>query len=659
MTALNRYFSVIAVLIMTCLPAMGQEADSSAEGDLKRAELLHSNYKFAKAEEYYSQALKHTTDSLQLLAIMDRILQCRNGESLMQYIVRPAAIASQTFRIEDFFLYLKDLENHSWIPIPNPFIQPSDNRQNPYYTAMYFPSGQDRIIYSAPDETGAWNIYTTTRKDSITWNVPELLSENILSGHNEIFPILSRDGRTLYFASDGLPGMGGYDLFYSRWDEETGEWGVPENMGFPYSSTGDDLIYIDSRDGKYSIIASNRETAGTDSIRIYVTEYIATPVKTPLAENESPLAIASFIHDIPASGAEEAAPADRQESAAPARDVRMDDYSKLMHELRRLQEEHQEKLDKIEESRRIYEKASESDREFLAGIIRDVENEALQIRKKIDQVSGEVRQIELRFLAEGIIPVVQEEASEQNEIADESPQQKSTPEYTFSRQSKGKIPYIIVETPEPEFDYSFKILGRNEGQFVEDNTLPEGVVYQIQFMVLSEHASVRDIRGMSPVFVTRMKSGKYLHTVGLFSTYQEAMSNLGKVRRNGFSDAMIIAYNNGKSIPVKTARTMENERVLSMPAKSDRTGSSSRPSSSGSSGEISYQVVLKGYGPALPSSILSAIRGATTKDLTKSGSDDDTVFTVGPFSERKDAEFLLKILEDLDIKNVSIESIKL
>lgn len=656
---MNRYFSVIAVLIMTCLPAMGQEADSSAEGDLKRAELLHSNYKFAKAEEYYSQALKHTTDSLQRLAIMDRILQCRNGESLMQYIVRPAAIASQTFRIEDFFLYLKDLENHSWIPIPNPFIQPSDNRQNPYYTAMYFPSGQDRIIYSAPDETGAWNIYTTTRKDSITWNVPELLSENILSGHNEIFPLLSRDGRTLYFASDGLPGMGGYDLFYSRWDEETGEWGVPENMGFPYSSTGDDLIYIDSRDGKYSIIASNRETAGTDSIRIYVTEYIATPVKTPLAENESPPAIASFIQDIPASGAEESAPADRQESAAPARDVRMDDYSKLMHELRRLQEEHQEKLDKIEESRRIYEKASESDREFLAGIIRDVENEALQIRKKIDQVSGEVRQIELRFLAEGIIPVVQEEASEQNEIADESPQQKSTPEYTFSRQSKGKIPYIIVETPEPEFDYSFKILGRNEGQFVEDNTLPEGVVYQIQFMVLSEHASVRDIRGMSPVFVTRMKSGKYLHTVGLFSTYQEAMSNLGKVRRNGFSDAMIIAYNNGKSIPVKTARTMENERVLSMPAKSDRTGSSSRPSSSGSSGEISYQVVLKGYGPALPSSILSAIRGATTKDLTKSGSDDDTVFTVGPFSERKDAEFLLKILEDLDIKNVSIESIKL
>lgn len=224
----------------------------------------------------------------------------------------------------------------------------------------------------------------------------------------------------------------------------------------------------------------------------------------------------------------------------------------------------------------------------------------------------------------------------------------------------GKIPYIIVEQPEPEFDYTFKILGRNEGQFVEDNTLPEGIVYQIQFMVLSNHASVRDIRGMSPVFVTRMKSGKYLHTVGLFSTYQEAQSCLARVRGNGFRDAIIIAYNNGKSIPVKTARTMENERVLKMPASGNRsTGSASRQSASAASGEMSYQVVLKGYGPSLPSSVLSAIRGATTKDLTKSGSDEATVFAVGPFSDRKDAEFVLKILEDLDIKNVSIESIKL
>ena len=649
MTALNRYFTALAALFLISFPVLGQQAD------LRKAEVLHKAYEFAKAGEYYNKALKLTTDSLEQIYIMDRILQCRNGESLLQYIVRPTATASQAFRTEDFYLYLKDFDNRSWIPVPNPFVKPSDSGKNPYYTAMYLPAGQDRVIYSAPDEYGAWNLYTSTRKDSVTWSIPELLSENILSGHNEIFPVLSRDGRTLYFASDGLPGMGGYDLFYSRRDDETGDWSIPENMGFPYSSTGDDLLYVESRDGRYSIIVSNRETEGTDSVKIYVTEYIATPVRTAIREDESPLAIASFIKESAEDTA--ASPATVEKG-----DVRMADYSRLMHELRRLQDNLQEKLDKIDESRRIYENASGSDREFLAGIIRDVEEESMHIRRQMDKVSAQVQQIELRFLSEGIIPVVQEDSpgQEKKEDADLLSAGAAEPEYVFSRRPMGRIPYIIVETPEPEFDYTFKILGRNEGQFVEDNTLPEGVVYQIQFMVLSSPAGTKDIRGMSPVFVTKMKSGKYLHTVGLFSTYQEALNNLSRVRRNGFPDAIVIAYNNGRSIPVKTARTMENERVLSMPASGgSRSGSAPRQTSSAASGEMSYQVVLKGYGPALPSSVLSAIRGATTKDLTKSGSDDATVFAVGPFSERKDAEFLLKILENLDIKNVSIESIKL
>ena len=656
MTALNKHFLSVAAAFLLCLPALGQ-GTGNADTDLRKAAVFHSNYEFGKAEEYYRKALEQTADSLQRIAIADKILQCANGESLLQYIVRPNAVTSLTCRTADFFLYLKDLEDKAWIPIPNPFIKISDKQANPFYTAMYLPAGEERAIYSAPDESGAWNIHTSTRKDSVTWSIPELLSENILSGHNEIFPVLSRDGRTLYFASDGLPGMGGYDLFYSRRDDETGDWSIPENMGFPYSSTGDDLLYVESRDGRYSIIVSNRETEGSDSVKIYVTEYIPTPVKTPLGEDESPIAIASFIKDFPQP--EAVAETAEGAEADTAGDARMADYSKLMHRLRRLQGEHQEKLDKIEESRRIYETASEGDREFLAGIIRDVENEALQIRRQMDALSEQIRQIELKFLAEGIIPVVQEEKAQEEPAAQEAAGEEA-PEYIFSRHAMGRIPYIIVEQPEPEFDYTFKILGRNEGQFVEDNTLPEGVVYQIQFMVLSNHASVRDIRGMSPVFVSKMKSGKYLHTVGLFSTYQEASSNLGRVRRNGFPDAIIIAYNNGRSIPVKTARTMENERVLSMPASGgSRSGSASRQTSSAASGDMSYQVVLKGYGPALPSSVLSAIRGATTKDLTKSGSDDATVFAVGPFSERKDAEFLLKILEDLDIKNVSIESIKL
>ena len=641
MTALNKYFLTLAAIFLFCLPATGQENGSSADAALRKAAVFHNNYEFEKAAEYYRKALELTTDSLQRPSIADRLLQCANGKSLLEYIVRPTLVTTGTFRTDDFYLYLGDLEDRSWIPVPNPFIKTSDKERNPFYTAMYMPDRQDRIIYSAPDGTGAWNLYTSSKVDSTTWSVPALLSENILSGRNEIFPILSRDGRTLYFASDGLPGMGGYDLFYSRWDDEAGDWGVPENMGFPYSSTGDDILYIDSRDGRYSIVVSNRETSG-DSVRIYVTDYIATPVKTPIGKNESPLAIASFISSsTPDSQPAAEAASDPQNSSV---DPEMADYSKLMHRLRRLQTEHKEKLDKIEESRGIYETASAEDKKFLAGIIRDVEQEAMQIKRQMDGISADIQQIEIEFLAKGIIPVVEEDTEqtggndmEQDRTVD------STEEYIFSKHTMGRVPYIVVEVPEPKFDYSFKILERNEGQFAEDNTLPDGIIYQIQFMVLSNHADVKDIRGMSPVFVTKLKSGKYLHTVGLFTTYQEAMSNLGKVRKNGFSEAFIIAFDNGKSIPVKNARAMEGRRQTA----------------SGTSGDMSYQVVLKGYGTSLPSSVITTIRQSCTKDITKSASDGETVFAVGPFSDRDDAEFLLKILQDLDISNVSLESIKL
>lgn len=650
MTVLNRHLMVFTALFLAIFPAFAQESGESAEEYLRRAAMYHSNYEFTKAEEYYTKASGLTADSVLKQSIMDKILQCRNGESLLQYIARPAAVTSQTFSITDFFLYLQDMDNRSWLPLPNPFIQPAEGQSNPYYSAMYMPAGQNTVIFSAPDDSGAWSIYISSRTDSISWSAPELLSSSITSGHNEIFPVLSNDGNTLYFASDGLPGMGGYDLFKTVRDEETGEWGMPENLGFPYSSTGNDILFMDSRDGRYSIIASDRETSGTDSVKIYVTEYIATPVRTGLRDDESPLAVASFIKED--SGKQETSMT--SPSASTENDTRMADYSRLMRELHRLQNELQDKLDKIKESRSIYNTASGDDKEFIAGIIREVEEESMQIRRKMDSISEQVRQIETRFLADGIIPAVDDTEEDIPLVVDTGAE-----EYIFSRHAMGKIPYIKVEKPEPAFDYTFKILGRDEGQFIEDFTMPDGVVYQIQFMVLTEHAEVRDIRGMSPVFVTKMQSGKYLHATGLFSTYQEASSSLSRVRKNGFPEAFIIAYNNGRSIPVKTARSMEEERVLSVTSGSPGTGSTKRPPSSTKSGEISYQVVITGYGSTLPATIISAIREACAKDITKSGSDDETVFAVGPFSKQDEAESLLRTLQDLDIKNVSIESINL
>lgn len=634
MTALYKHFISFSAAVFICMAAFGQQVDGQTQENIRKADIFHRNYQFEKAIEYYTSALSETDDSLARISLLDKINQCQNGISMMQFTVHPELIASEIFSIKSFYLYLNDTEDRSWIPIPNPFIKASERFMHPFYTAMYMPSGAESIIFSAPDETGAWNLYTSSRQDSTTWSAPALLSENLLSNKNEIFPMPGRDGKTIYFASDGLPGMGGYDIFYSKWDENTGDWTAPENMGFPYSSTGDDILFLDSNDGLYSIVVSDRET-GSDSVKIYVTGYINTPVKTPLG-NRSPLQAASFAKDMSENSGTDAAKPDR---AANQSDETAS-YSRLMHELRRLQNEQREKLGKIAESRKIYESASDEDKEFLAEIIRDVENESINIKKQIDAITAQVRETEMQFLEKGMIPLTFE---------DEKPEQTITTtvttvtEYTFSKHTAGRIPYITVESPEPEFDYSFKILGRDQGQFVEDTSLPSGIVYQIQFAVLSTHAGIRDIRGMSPVFVTKMPSGKYLHTVGLFKTYREALSNLNKVRKNGFQEAFIIAFNNGKSIPVKNARNMEGKTAASDNGKD----------------EISYRLVLHGFSSSLPSGVIKSLQKFSTKDITKTVNDGETVFAIGPFQSREEAEELLENLNGEKITDITIESIKL
>ncbi len=634
MNSFKTYLTSVLVTLAFPYLLCGQSHSTTAGSTFEKAAALQKDYRFAEAEAAYNKLLDSSSDPTLQAELQERILQCHNGKSLMQYIVRPAAVATADFPVGDFFLHLQDFDTKSWIPVPNPFVNIVETAANPFCTATYFgPEGADTrtVIYSTPDESGRWKIYTSSRLDSTTWSLPQLLSTNIVSGGNEIFPHLSPDGRTLYFASDGMAGMGGYDLFYSTLDPSTGSWSAPENLGFPYSSTGNDIFYSDSRDGLYSIIVSDRELSN-GKVRIYVTDFIATPVKTSLEEGEDPVAIAKL------KGApKQEKPAAETPAETPQKDSRMLDYSKMIAEVNALRSEHREKLDKLEESRGLYAKASDWDKEFLGDIIMEVEKEAMQIKKRLDEASANVRKVEMEFLANGIIPVVEEIPEEKPAAAAEKTDSKAA--YTFPNHKLRTIPYIVIEQPKPKFDYTLKVRGKNEGQFAEDNNLPDGIVYQIQFAVFNKKASIKDLKGLSPVFVHKQPSGKYVHTAGLFRTYAEGSSKVKTVRNAGFKDAFLVAYKNGKSISVKSARQEEGKPV----------------ESSGSS----WQLVISGYSDALPSGVITAIRDVSHKDISKTSGDNGTLFLVGPFSQKSQAEELAGLLKGLGVNGITIENVKI
>jgi len=85
---------------------------------------------------------------------------------------------------------------------------------------------------------------------------------------DEMFPTVASDG-TLYYSSNGLPGMGGLDIYYSKGNLY--QWDKPVNMGYPVNSPGDDFSYVLNNDLKSGYFSSNRVNGkGGDDIYSFV-----------------------------------------------------------------------------------------------------------------------------------------------------------------------------------------------------------------------------------------------------------------------------------------------------------------------------------------------------------------------------------------------------
>lgn len=104
---------------------------------------------------------------------------------------------------------------------------------------------------------GKKDIWVSTRQANGRWSVPENLGPNVNTTGNDKAPFIHPDGKTLYFMSDGHPGMGGFDLYRVQ-RQADGSWGEVQNLGYPINSTKDEGVLTVSLDGKTAYFASDR-----------------------------------------------------------------------------------------------------------------------------------------------------------------------------------------------------------------------------------------------------------------------------------------------------------------------------------------------------------------------------------------------------------------
>lgn len=189
-----------------------------------------------------------------------------DGQTLMFTRQTSAGMSSQKTQ-EDF--YISHLDNGKWRKAVNAGY-PLNTSQNEGAQSL---SSDGRYMYftacERPDGLGRCDIYYSSF-DGNNWSLPVNLGPPVNSPAWESQPSISSNGRMLFFSSNRAGGLGGMDLWYSIMSEE-GKWDTPVNLGKTINTAGDEMSPFIHFDGKTLYFSSN-DRVGMGGYDIYVTK---------------------------------------------------------------------------------------------------------------------------------------------------------------------------------------------------------------------------------------------------------------------------------------------------------------------------------------------------------------------------------------------------
>ncbi|MFT4662168.1 MAG: outer membrane protein OmpA-like peptidoglycan-associated protein, partial [Patiriisocius sp.] len=129
---------------------------------------------------------------------------------------------------------------------------------NDYSVAHPSISSDGNLVYFSSNQVGGYggtDIYVSKRKENGEWGDALNLGPQINTEGDESFPFIMNSG-TLYFSSDGHPGLGGLDIFKAV--TANGKWMNPINLAHPINSEKDDISFVSEADEKSGYFSSNR-----------------------------------------------------------------------------------------------------------------------------------------------------------------------------------------------------------------------------------------------------------------------------------------------------------------------------------------------------------------------------------------------------------------
>ena len=153
-------------------------------------------------------------------------------------------------------LYFSMMINDKWIPPVN-VGKPVNG---PYHDKQPSISSEGRALYFASDRPGGYggyDLWVSTLDSANKWREPRNLGANVNSMFNEQSPFIHFDSKTLYYSSDGWPGLGAMDIYVTKKTGDT-TWSPCENIGYPINSCKDEIGLIVNATGNMAYFSSDR-----------------------------------------------------------------------------------------------------------------------------------------------------------------------------------------------------------------------------------------------------------------------------------------------------------------------------------------------------------------------------------------------------------------
>lgn len=269
--------------------------------------------------------------------------------------------------------------------------------------------GDRQIKTTLADST---RILTTTHRLLDEWTQPDTLPHNINFTQDQRSPYILNDGVTLYFAANDSNGLGGLDIYVSRYNMATENFTTPENLGMPYNSPANEYLFVldemhqigylatdrfatEGRVHVYSFAISEQKeywrNIAIDSLVAYarledfeVFTKDSLPAANPIYTEENTDEIGDFCFIINDSIVYHSLH-DFQDTQA------KDKYLEWV----KTEEQYREELQQLASLRQQYATAEAEKKTVLAPVILQLENNQSQLSRRSQLLLIEIRQIEM------------------------------------------------------------------------------------------------------------------------------------------------------------------------------------------------------------------------------------------------------------------------